>query len=167
MDYPHSNCFVFTSDYKYIDTVLQTDAVLYWDDTQKGYLIRVLDISRPFASSQVKTDAVKKIKIRKTIDGLQIGGQHYKFEQHAEGEQMLLSFTENKDLVKKLFADISSIKWDLSDRIESMSKMKNLFISPSDIKSLKKESALIEKKVNQLENKAMGMFKSPVYENQP
>jgi hypothetical protein len=48
-----------------------------------------------------------------------------------------------------------------------MSKMKNLFISPSDIKSLKKESALIEKKVNQLENKAMGMFKSPVYENQP
>ena len=167
MDYPHRNCFVFTSDFKYIDTVLQTDAVLYWDDTQKGYLIRVLDISRPFASSQVKTDAVKKIKIRKTIDGLQIGGQHYKFEQNAEGEQMLLSFTENKDLVKKLFADISSIKWDLSDRIESMSKMKNLFISPSDIKSLKKESALIEKKVNQLENKAMGMFKSPVYENQP
>lgn len=165
LDYPNGNCFIFMSDYKYVDTVHQTDGVLYWDDTQKGYLIRILDISRPFASSQVKTDAIKKIKLRKTIDGLQIGGQDYKFELNAEGEQMLLSFVENKDLVNKLSDDISSIKWDLSERMESMSKLKNLFISPYEVKSLKKEFVLVEKKVNQLDNKAKGMFKSPIYEN--
>lgn len=165
LDYPNGNCFIFMSDYKYVDTVHQTDGVLYWDDTQKGYLIRVLDISRPFASSQVKADAIKKIKLRKTIDGLQICGQDYKFELNAEGEQMLLSFVENKDLVKKLIDDISSIKWDLSERMESMSKLKNLFISPYEVKSLKKEFVLVEKKVNQLDGKAKGMFKSPIYEN--
>ena len=165
LDYPNRNCFIFMSDYKYVDTVHQTDGVLYWDDTQKGYLIRILDVTKPFASSQVKTDAVKKIKLRKTVDGLHIDGQYYKFELNAEGDQMLLSFTENKDLVKKLFDSISSIKWDLSERIESMSKLRNLFISPYEVKLLKKEFGLIEKKVNQLEDKAKGMFKSPIYES--
>ena len=96
---------------------------------------------------------------------MHIDGQYYKFELNAEGDQMLLSFTENKDLVKKLFDGISSIKWDLSERIESMSKLKNLFISPYEVKLLKKEFGLIEKKVNQLEDKAKGMFKSPIYES--
>ena len=166
LNYPTGNCFIFMSDYKYVDTVYQTDAILYWDDTQNGYLVRVLDINRPFASSQVNTNAVKKIKIRKTIDGLQIGGQHYKLEQTDGGSQIPVSSAGNKDLGKKLFESISSIKWDLSERMESMRKLNNLFISSYEVKSLKKEASLIENKINQFETKVTGMFKSSAYESQ-
>ena len=166
LNYEKGNCLVFISDYKYIDSIHLTDGMIYWDATQKAYLIRTLNINKPFASSQVNTDAVQNIKIRKTIDGLEIDGRYYKIEMNEDGNQKLLSFSENKDSVGKIYESINTFKWDLSERLESMTKLQNIFISPLEVRALKKEGTQLEDKINQIENKALGMFKSPVYEQQ-
>lgn len=165
-NYDKGNCLVFISDYKYIDTIHLTDGIIYWDATQKAYLIRALNINTPFASSQINTDAVQNIKIRKTIDGVEIDGRYYKIEMNDDGNQKLLSLSENKDSIKKLFESINTFKWDLSERLQSMTKLQNMFISPLEVRALKKEGTQLEEKINQIENKALGMFKSPVYEQQ-
>ena len=83
-----------------------------------------------------------------------------------DGNQKLLSLSENKDSIKKLFESINTFKWDLSERQQSMTKLQNMFISSLEVRALKKEGTQLEDKINQIENKALGMFKSPVYEQQ-
>ena len=159
MNYPDEDCYVFMSDYKHIDKARYTDGLMYWDNVSKGRIIRVLDISQPFAASQVSAEKVRKVKLRKTIDGIEVDSKPYKLETEIGNIYQTLPIQDNKELIDSLFDSISFIKSDLSERTESMCKQKNLFISPNEAKTLKKEASALEKDIHRLETKTMGMFK--------
>ena len=159
MNYPDEDCYVFMSDYKHIDKARYTDGLMYWDNITKGRIIRVLDISQPFAASQVNAEKVRKVKLRKTIDGIEVNSKSYKLEPETGHSYQTLPIQANKELIENLFESISIIKSDLSERTESMTKQKNLFISSNEAKALKKEASTLEKDILNLETKAMGMFK--------
>ena len=150
------------SDYKHIDSVHYTDGVIYWDEGQRAYLIRILDINRPFASSQISNYQMKNIKIRKTIGGIEVGNDSYQIEKDiivTNKQEEVLPF-EEVDYSATFNENISNFRNDLKERIESMSKGKNLFISSDDIKLVKKEGSALEKEIRQIELKANGLFKS-------
>ena len=162
LNFSKGNCFIFMSDYKHIDTVHYTDGVIYWDEGQKAYLIRILDINRPFASSQISNYQMKNIKIRKTIGGIEVGNDSYQIEKDiiaTNKQEEVLPF-EEVDYSATFNENISNFRNDLKERIESMSKGKNLFISSDDIKLVKKEGSALEKEIRQIELKANGLFKS-------
>ena len=99
------------------------------------------------------------IKLRKTIDGIEVNSKSYKLEPETGHSYQTLPIQANKELIENLFESISIIKSDLSERTESMTKQKNLFISSNEAKALKKEASTLEKDILNLETKAMGMFK--------
>ena len=162
LNYSRGNCFIFSSDYKHIDTVHYTDGVIYWDEGQKAYLIRILDINRPFASSKVGNSQARSIKIRKIVGGVEIGGDCYQIEKDkivTNQQDEKLPFDE-VDYMAVFNERFTTLKTDLKERMESMSKGKNLFISTDDIKLAKKEAVSLEKEIRQIELKATGLFKS-------
>lgn len=163
-DYPKGNCYVFISDYKYITPTSDTDGIIYWDEGQKAYLIRNLDINHPFATSHFDTSKVKRIKIRKSIGGIEIDKCDYRLEPEPNNNHVLqnelLPFEENKTLaIELLYGKISSFKNNLNKRLESMNRSENLFISSDDVRLAKKEAASLKKQIDQIEIKTIGLFK--------
>lgn len=163
-DYPKNNCYIFISDYKHLDVSCYTDGVIYWDERQKAYQIRILDLTRPFATSNITTSKIEKIKVKRIIGGLEADGCNYKLEVNSAPNNTFqndfLPFDGNKHLEDELYKNIKSFKNDLNERLENMSKSQNLFISSDDVKWMKKEALSLGKQIEQIEIKATGLFKS-------
>lgn len=162
-DYPKNNCYIFISDYKHLDVSCYTDGVIYWDERQKAYQIRILDLTRPFATSNITTSKIEKIKVKRIIGGLEADGCNYKLEVNSAPNNTFqndfLPFDGNKHLEDELYKNIKSFKNDLNERLENMSKSQNLFISSDDVKWMKKEALSLGKQIEQIEIKATGLFK--------
>ena len=98
-NYPLGNCFVFMSDYKHLSNRYK-EGVIYWDEIQKAYLIRIIDTSQPFSGPGTLQN-MKKVKLRKFPGWLEVGGKNYAIE---------------KDTTKPMNFPIETIQLDETDK---------------------------------------------------
>ena len=151
-NYPLGNCFVFMSDYKHL-TNRYKEGVIYWDEIQKAYLIRIIDTSQPFSGPGTLQN-MKKVKLRKFPGWLEVGGKNYAIEKDTTKPMNFPIETIQLDETDK---EMEKIRKELIERVDILTNGNNLFVSFDDTKMIKKQADRILKRLKELEVKIVSL----------
>ena len=151
-NYPLGNCFVFMSDYKHLSNRYK-EGVIYWDEIQKAYLIRIIDTSQPFSGPGTLQN-MKKVKLRKFPGWLEVGGKNYAIEKDTTKPMNFPIETIQLDETDK---EMEKIRKELIERVDILTNGNNLFVSFDDTKMIKKQADRILKRLKELEVKIVSL----------
>ena len=151
-NYPLGNCFVFMSDYKHLSNRYK-EGVIYWNEIQKAYLIRIIDTSQPFSGPGTLQN-MKKVKLRKFPGWLEVGGKNYAIEKDTTKPMNFPIETIQLDETDK---EMEKIRKELIERVDILTNGNNLFVSFDDTKMIKKQADRILKRLKELEVKIVSL----------
>lgn len=152
------NLFLFLGDYEYLPLNKTVNGIQYHDEKTGRQVVRRLDDT--LLESPYNKDTFSTVKMRRGIESVIINEVEYMLEK----SQRPNNFTSlNKAINKQLLPNIVnlhyedmiySIRTDFEQRKKLITdKNRNIFISESDVKLVKRYCAHIEKRVNAIEVK--------------
>ena len=148
-DHPKGKCFFFESDYKYVPKQGDCPAVMYFDESLTGYVIRKYDkYTRAFETSGKQN--VTMVKISKYNGALFVDGVPYHFVRNTSALPSFGLPTKEAELEfeSPLTSQTQMAITTLQKRIEAIRSSQNLFLSKNDLKLLNRQAADLEKRIN-------------------
>lgn len=157
-NYLQGECYIFQSDHRHL-TGKDKEAVIYWDETYKAYIIRSVDLNQPFAKPwDTDNKNPKKIHIRRIPGGVMVNRQAYMLEKAISNKQMVVP---GEGEMEKLIQTLERIKESLYSTITVLASGENLFVPRQDEKMIKKMGDQRIKQLEGLQVKLAGLYPNP------
>lgn len=159
INYPRGNCYFYVSDYKYLSTTKDKEAILYWDNNHNAYFIRCFDTASSLKTPQ-SIKSFQKVKLRISPGCLSINGQSYMIEMDSnEGipAQNISPVMDKDEKSNDMIEAINQLRTRITTRESVIKDSNNLFVNNEEMKMIKKHFTKLEKRINELEIKTINL----------
>lgn len=158
--YKNLACYVFATDYKYLNNKTSKDGLCYMDAATQTYIIRLIDLTAPFSVSSLGSN-IQKVKLKKGKGSIIVDNQEFPLvKTETDDKNTKTKDTTTQDILTEYSEQCNELKSQLNIWMDEFKQSDNLFISADDLSLITNRKHNCEQKIDTIHIDICSVLKS-------